>query len=125
MPRSLSEVPLFFTYTGDDGRFIRLAVEQGVKGLVIAGVGAGNVNKDVFKAIKYALSKNVHVVVASRVRHGGVYPLYGDEGGGSSLLKEGVLLAGALSPYKARLLLMIALAQQDMTSEKLKGIFAR
>lgn len=91
---------------------------------MIEGVGAGNVNKDVFHAIKYALSKKIPVVVASRVRYGGVYALYGDEGGGSSLIKRGAYLAEDLSPYKARLLLMIALAQPDMTPEKLKSLFS-
>ncbi|MBW1803543.1 MAG: asparaginase [Deltaproteobacteria bacterium] len=124
LPQSLPEVPLFFTYAGDDGRSTRYAVDHGAKGLVIAGVGAGNVNKAVFEAIKYAIGKNIPVVVASRVRHGGVYPLYGDEGGGSSLVKAGALLAGDLSPYKARLLLMIALAQPDMTPDKLKDLFS-
>ena len=124
LPKTLPEVPLFFTYAGDDGRFIHYAVEHGAKGLVVAGVGAGNVNKAVFKAIKYALDMNIPVVVSSRVRYGGVYPLYGDEGGGSSLLKAGALLAGDLSPYKARLLLMIALAQPNMTLGKLKSLFS-
>lgn len=91
---------------------------------MIEGVGAGNVNKDVFHVIKYALSKKIPIVVASRVRYGGVYALYGDEGGGSSLIKRGASLAEDLSPYKARLLLMIALAQPDMTPEKLKSLFS-
>lgn len=124
LPEVLPEVPFFTTYAGDDGRFIRNAVDSGARGLVIEGVGAGNVNKDVFHAIKYALSKKVPVVVASRVRYGGVYALYGDKGGGSSLTKIGAYLAGDLSPYKARLLLMIALAQPDMTPEKLKRLFS-
>jgi len=123
LPDYFPDVPLITTYAGDDGKFIRYAVDRGVKGLLIEGVGAGNVNKNVFRAIKYALSKKVPVVVASRVRHGGLYPLYGDEGGGSSLINMGAYLAGDLSPCKARLLLMIALAQLDMTSEKLKIIF--
>jgi len=123
LPKTLPEVPLFFTYAGDDGRFIRYAVEHGAKGLVVAGVGAGNLNKVVFKAIKQALDMHIPVVVSSRVRYGGVYPLYGDEGGGSSLLKAGALLAGDLSPYKARLLLMIAIAQPDMNPEKLQSLF--
>lgn len=124
LPEVLPEVPFFTTYAGDDGRFIRNAVDHGAKGLVIEGVGAGNVNTDVFHAIKYALGKRVPVVVASRVRYGGVYALYGDKGGGSSLIKVGAYLAGDLSPYKARLLLMIALAQPDMTPEKLKKLFS-
>jgi len=124
LPRSLPEVPLFYTYAGDDGRFLRYAVDHGSKGLVVAGVGAGNVNKAVFEAIQYAIGKKIPVVVASRVRYGGVYPLYGDEGGGSSLVKAGALLAGDLSPYKARLLLMIALAQPDMTPDRLNSLFS-
>lgn len=125
LPDYLPDVPLITTYAGDDGKFIRYAVDHSAKGLVIEGVGAGNVNKDVFHAIKYALSKKVPVVVASRVRYGGVYPLYGDEGGGSSLIKMGAHLAGDLSPSKTRLLLMIVLAQPDMTPEKLKALFSR
>ena len=124
LPDLLPQVSFFTTYAGDDGKFIRYAVDNGARGLVIEGVGAGNVNKDVFQAITYALSKKVPVVVASRVRYGGVYALYGDEGGGSSLISTGAYLAGDLSSYKARLLLMIALAQPDMTAEKLKALFS-
>ena len=124
LPDSLPEVPLLVTYAGDGGDFIRGAVDRGVHGLAVAGVGAGNVNKEVFQAIQYALEKKVPVVVASRVPDGGVFPLYGDEGGGSSLAAAGALLAGDLDPYKARLLLMIALAQPDMTPEKLAALFS-
>jgi L-asparaginase len=124
LPKTLPKVPLFTTYAGDDGKYIRDAVDDGARGIVVEGVGAGNVNKDVFRAIEYALSKNIPVVVASRVRYGGVDALYGDEGGGSSLLKAGAYLSGDLSAYKARILLMIALAQPDMTPEKLKVLFS-
>jgi len=124
LPDLLPKVSFFTTYAGDDGKFIRYSVDHGAKGVVIEGVGAGNVNKDAFHAIKYALSKKVPVVVASRVRYGGVYALYGDEGGGSSLINIGAYLAGDLGSYKARLLLMIALAQPDMTPEKLKTLFS-
>jgi len=124
LPNTLPKVPLIATYAGDDGKYIRHVVDQGIKGLVIEGVGAGNVNTNVFHAIQYAISKKVPVVVASRVRYGGVYALYGDEGGGSSLVNIGVFLAGDLSAHKARLLLMIALAQPGMTQEKLKALFS-
>ncbi len=124
LPELLQDVPLLSTYAGDDGKFIRYAVDHGAKGLVIQGVGAGNVNKDVFQAIQYALGKELPVVVATRVRHGGAYALYGDDGGGGSLLSIGAHLAGDLSAYKARLLLMITLSQPDMTPEKLKRVFS-
>lgn len=124
LPKTLVEVPLFTTYAGDDGSYIRNAVDNGVKGIVIEGVGAGNVNKKVFQAIEYALSKKIPVVVASSVYHGGVYALYGDQGGGSSLLKIGVHLSGDLSAHKARLLLMLVLSQSNMTVEKLTILFS-
>jgi len=124
LPKTLPKVPIFTTYAGDDGKYIRDAVDDGARGIVIEGVGAGNVNSDVFQAIEYALRKKIPVIVASRVRYGGVYALYGDEGGGSSLQKIGVYLSDDLSVYKARLLLMIALAQPDMTPEKLKRLFS-
>ncbi len=123
LPDHLPEVPLFFSFAGDDGRYIRYAVDNGADGLVVAGVGAGNVNEDVFRAIQYALNRGLPVVAASRVRYGEPHALYGDQGGGSSLVEAGVLLAGDLSPYKARLLLMLALAQPVMTDEMLRDLF--
>lgn len=123
LTKQLPEVPLFFSYAGDNGRHIRHAVDTGAKGLVVIGVGAGNVNEEVFKAIKYALSKNIPVVAGSRVRHGGIYALYGDKGGGTTLVSAGVILSGDLSPFKARLLLMLAIAQKDMTIKKIKELF--
>ena len=123
LPGELPEVPLFFSFSGDDGRYIRYAVDNGAEGLVIAGVGAGNVNEDVFHAIQYALDRNIPVVTASRVRYGEPHALYGDQGGGSSLVEAGVLFAGNLSPFKARLLLMLALAQPVMTNGMLRELF--
>jgi len=124
LPATLPKVPLLTTFAGDDGELIRHAVNTGARGLVIEGAGAGNVNTEVFRAIQYAVSKDVAVVVGSQVRSGGVYALYGYEGGGSSLVKAGAYLAGDLSPSKARLLLMLALAQPGTTPEKLKALLA-
>ena len=123
LPDGLPEVPVFYSFSGDDGRYIRQAVDSGAAGLVVVGVGAGNVNEDVYHAILYALDEGVPVVAASRVRYGEPHALYGDQGGGSSLVDAGVLLAGDLSPFKARLLLMLALAQPVMTDEMLSGLF--
>lgn len=123
LPKTLPDVPLFVMFPGDDGRYIKHAVDTGAKGIAVAGVGAGNVNPDVFKAIKYALSKGVPVVVGTRVYGGGIYSLYGSEGGGSSLVKAGAYLSGDLTIYKARLLLMLGLAQKEMTKEKLAKLF--
>ena len=123
LPSKLPQVVFFSTYAGDRGDFIRYAVDKGAKGLVIDALGAGNVNAQTCKAILYALSKNVPVVISTRVYYGSVEPAYGDEGGGGMLEKKGVILAGDLMGTKARLLLMLALAEVGNSPEKLKKYF--
>ena len=53
------------------------------------------------------------MVVTTRVYHGGVSPIYGDQGGGETLEKAGVILGGDLKGPKARILLMITLPQAN------------
>lgn len=123
LPDSLPEVPFFYTFAGDDGSYIRFAVDSGASGIVIAGVGAGNVNANVYHAIEYSLENSIPVVICSRARHGEPEALYGDQGGGRSLVEAGAVLAGDLSPFKARLFLMIALAQPDMGPDEIGLLF--
>jgi L-asparaginase len=92
--QALPDVPYIATYAGADGRFVRHAVDSGAQGLVVDAVGAGNVNADVYKAIEYALSKNIPVVITSQVYYGAVEPVYGDAGGGKTLMDKGCILGG-------------------------------
>jgi L-asparaginase len=82
-------------------------------GLVVAGTGLGNVTSDVADAIDRALNHEIPVVVASRCHAGGVTGVYGTAGGGKQLLERGVLPAGDLPPWKARLKLLLALGAAD------------
>ena len=123
IPEKLPEVIPHSVFAGDDGSLLRYAIAQGAKGLVIEGVGSGNVNPEVSAAIKEALDKKIPVVITTRVEWGGVVPAYGDVGGGEYLQKMGAVLGGQLDTYKARLLLMLALAQPDFSAEKLKTYF--
>ncbi len=91
--------------------------------MVIEGVGSGNVNPDVAAAIKVALDKKIPVIITTRVEWGGVVPAYGDVGGGEYLQKMGAVLGGQIDTFKAHLLLMLALAQDDFSAEKLKSYF--
>ncbi|MBD3304310.1 asparaginase [Candidatus Woesearchaeota archaeon] len=109
LPEKLPEVALLKSYAGDDGRFVRYAVDTGAKAIVVEAVGAGNVNAKVYEAIEYAMGKGVPVAITTRVYHGGVWPIYGDKGGGETLQKAGAILAGDLTSPKARILLMLAL----------------
>ena len=123
LPEKMAKVVYLSTFAGADGSLVRYAVDSGAEGLVVEGVGAGNVAIATFKAIKYALSKNVVVVITSRVYHGAVEPIYGDPGGGRILQESGVIGGGDLHGHKARLLLMVALPQVGHDAAKLRKYF--
>lgn len=123
LPDKLPRVVLLTTFAGDDGSLLRYAVDQGAAGIVIEGVGAGNVNAEVYKAVEYALKKGIAVVLTTRVYHGGVFPIYGDQGGGETLEKAGVILGGDLTGPKARILLMLSLPQVKGDPARLRDYF--
>jgi len=110
-------VEIVAMYGGADGRLVKAAVDQGAKGIVIEGLGWGNVNQPMFAAIKDALAKSVPVVIASRVPNGRVLPNYGWEGGGKTLVDAGAVMADDLSARKARILLMLLL-QNGVNDQK-------
>lgn len=124
LPYEMAKVDLLQTFAGDDGKFIKYAVDSGAEGIVIEGVGAGNVNSKVYEAIEYALAKDVPVVITTRVYYGGVWPIYGDKGGGKTLQKAGAILAGDLTGPKARILLMLALPHAQGNFRELSKYFS-
>lgn len=123
IPEKLPNVVILSDYAGADGKFIRYAVDSGIDGIVVEAVGAGNVNKEMNQAIKYALDKNIPIVITTRVYHGKVLPVYADQGGGKILQEEGAILGNDLTTAKARLLLMLAIPEANGDKEKLKSFF--
>jgi len=123
LPKLLPRVMLLKTFAGDDGCLVKAAIAAEAQGIVIEGFGEGNVPAAVFDVIKQARKKNIVVVVATQVENGFTLPDYGVKGGGVSLVRNGVIIAGDLPGPKARILLMLALSQgKDM--EKIKEYFA-
>jgi L-asparaginase len=121
----MPEVEIVAMYGGADGAALRNAVDRGAKGIVVQALGMGNMNQPMLNAVKYALSKNVSVVVSTRVHNGRVLPSYGFEGGGKTSFDAGAVMADDLKPAKARILLMLLL-QNGVTSPKdLQAAFSR
>src|SRR5262249_18468140 len=96
-------------FAGADGRFINFAVDDGARGLVIAGLGRGNVTVAAPPAIGRGIAAGVPVVIASRCPRGRVLDTYAYEGAGRQLRKRGAILGGMLPSHKARIKLMLAL----------------
>jgi L-asparaginase len=94
---------------GDDGDTLRRAGE-GLDGLVVAGFGVGHVPAATVQVLT-DLAATMPVVLASRIGAGPVLTgTYGFPGSESDLLARGLIGAGWLDCYKARVLLHLLLA---------------
>ena len=102
-------VDLLKMYAGADARFIDHAIDDGARGLVIEGLGRGNVTVAALPAIQRAIDAGIPVVIGTRCARGRVLDTYGYEGGGKQLKKMGAILGGMLPAHKARIKLMLAL----------------
>lgn len=101
-------VPLIVTVLDDDGRLLDAVGDA--DGLVIAAFGVGHLRPEVAdRAVAQAQARPV--VLASRTGAGSVHvSTYGGPGNEMDLVERGLLPAGTLDPYKARLLLLALLA---------------
>ncbi|SAK67823.1 L-asparaginase II [Caballeronia hypogeia] len=90
---------------------VEALVAAGVRGIVVAGTGNGSMHATLTQALADAVKQGVAVVRASRVGSGHVM-----RNGAASDDALGTVSAGTLNPYKARVLLMLALASgaQDL-----------
>jgi L-asparaginase len=111
LPDALPPVPVVQTYTGIEEHLIEsVLVATGAAGLVLEGTGVGNVPGSAQRGIAAAIGRGLPVVNATRVPTGGTHAVYGGPGGAVTLRELGVIGAGGLSAAKARLLLMLLLA---------------
>jgi L-asparaginase len=103
---TLPRVDIAWVYQGATGDVIKSLVDNGAKGVIIAGAGAGATSGTQGEGIQYAVSKGVFMVTTTRAGQGRiavgrprpgdapVYNIAGDD----------------LTPVKARILLMLAIA---------------
>ena len=114
---TLPRVDIIYASADMSPDLIDCAAANGAKGIVIAGVGNGNINKVSVTAAANAVKKGVVVVRASRVATGSVgrnVELNDDE--------LGFIASDELNPQKARILLTLALLKQR-TPEQIQQLF--
>ncbi len=118
------DVDLFKMTAGENGRLICYAVDNQVKGIVIEGLGRGNIPSSAADQVLRAIHQNIPVVITSRCFKGRVLGIYGGTGGGKKLHEAGIIYGGDLSGPKARIKLMITLG---FTTDlgKIKQIFEK
>ena len=117
----LSRVEIITMYGGTGDELVRHAMTY-AHGIVVQAIGTGHVNPPVARALKDAVAAGIAVVTTSRIPRGGTKPGYGMEGSSRRLADAGVVLGNDLSPWKARILLMLAL-QTPRDSAALQALF--
>jgi L-asparaginase len=109
---TLPRVDILYAYADMSPALIDASVASGAKGIIIAGVGNGNMNKASLEAAGRAVKKGVVVVRSSRVVTGLVgrnVEVNDDE--------MGFVASDELNPQKSRILVMLALLQPRTTSQ--------
>ncbi|HXZ80879.1 MAG TPA: type II asparaginase [Terriglobales bacterium] len=109
---ALPRVDILYAYADMAADLIDASVANGAKGIIIAGVGNGNMNKASVEAAAKAAKKGVVIVRSSRVVTGTVgrnVEINDDE--------MNFVASDELNPQKARILLMLALLKPRPTSE--------
>ena len=108
---ALPRVDIVISYIGADGAMIEAAANAGAKGIVSAATGAGRPTPAEDAAFDKAFRENgVLMCLASRVAAGRVARSPG-------LAQRGFVASDNLQPWKARLLLSLALTQTDNAGE--------
>jgi len=101
---ALPRVDIAYAYSGVDGVAVKALVHARCSGIVSAGLGSGSAPRAYLDALCDARDRGVCVVMASQVGNGRVMAK-------RSFTEKGFLVADNLAPKKARILLMLALAQ--------------
>ena len=104
----LPKVGIVYSHSNIDSDMVEPMLENGYQGIVHAGVGNGNIHKNIFPVLEKARQKGIQVVRSSRVPTG------------PSTLDNEVddahyqfVASQQLNPQKARVLLMLALTQTN------------
>ncbi|AEA60979.1 putative L-asparaginase periplasmic [Burkholderia gladioli] len=111
-------VEIVSSYAGASRIGVDALVAAGVKGIVVAGTGNGSIHATLQAALQEAARRGVAVVRASRVGSGHVM-----RNGAANDEALGFVSAGSLNPFKARVLLMLALAAGIDDAARLQAAF--
>jgi L-asparaginases, type II len=117
--KPLPRVDIIYAHANMSPDIIDSAVEKGAKGLVIAGVGDGNMTAPALEAVKRAVKKGVVVVRSSRT-NGGIMRRNIEVNDN----EVGTVASMELNPAKSRALLQLVLLKTS-DSKKVQSYFDR
>ena len=119
-------IPVISASLGDGDVILRALLDkrfEELDGLVVSGLGDGDVPSTWVPLLRKLLRAEIPVVLSSRYPDGIVQATEDYEGSASQLLEMGLISAGMLSPYQARIRLAVGLAA-GLKGQDLAGYMA-
>ncbi|MCX6270711.1 MAG: Glu-tRNA(Gln) amidotransferase subunit GatD [Bacteroidetes bacterium] len=115
LPYFEEKVSIVYYYPNMQPDIIDSLVDNGYKGIVIAGTGLGHVNKPIYPAIERAAKKGVHMYMTVQTLWGYVHMFVYDTG--RDLMAKGIIPAENMLPEAAYIKLGWVLGQTDDPKE--------
>ncbi len=109
------KVGMIYYYPNMQPDMIDSMVDNGYKGIIIAGTGLGHVNKPLYPAIERAVKKGVHIFMTVQTLWGYVHMFVYDTG--RDLMAKGIIPAENMLPEVAYIKLGWVLGQTDDPEE--------
>lgn len=109
-PMELPRVDILPAYGGADAAMARAVLESGAAGVVVEGLGRGQVPPEWMPVLGDAIGKGVIVAVCSNTLHGPTHESYDYPGALHELVRAGALSVSHLSARKARIRLALSIA---------------
>lgn len=106
-------IPVLAASLGDGDVILRALLDkrfEELDGLIVSGLGDGDVPSAWVPLLRKILRSEIPIVLTSRYPDGFVQATENYEGSASQLLEMGLISAGMLSPYQARIKLAVGLA---------------
>ena len=103
-------VEIVYSYLGAQPTTLDLLLETDIEGIVIVGAGRGQVSPHMTGSIEKMCKKGIKVVLTTSTEEGRVFPTYDYYGSANNLQKMGVLMGEDYDAKKARIKLMLMLA---------------
>lgn len=103
-------VEIVFAYLGASSIILDALYEANVEGVVLVGAGRGQVAPLMMKTIEKLCQKGTKVVLTTSTEEGRVFPTYDYYSSANNLKDTGVIMGGDFDPKKARLKLLLMLA---------------
>ncbi|MCA1025648.1 asparaginase [Cytobacillus kochii] len=115
--KTIPRVDIVKCYSGADGIAIDAYIEKGAKGIILEGVGRGQVSPYMVESIEKGIEKGIIFVVTTSAEEGKVYPSYSYLGSAHYLMEKKVLLGEDYDSKKARIKLAVLLASIDRVEQ--------